>query len=200
MRRRTTGQEGGIVNLLPGQPIFLTGFMATGKTKVGRILAERLGRPFVDTDDLIVETAGKTIPEIFHQDGETVFRRIEHDCVARASEMGEAVIALGGGAITQEANWETIRQTGICLCFQAAPETIFERVSRNDERPLMAGLNAAGRMDRIRNMLAERRPFYNRSDAFVTSTEDRTPEETADLAIAELRKLTTDNRQPTTDN
>lgn len=188
------------MNLLSGQSIFLTGFMATGKTKVGRILADRLGRLFVDTDDLVVETAGKTIPEIFAQDGEAAFRRIEHDCVVRASRMGDAVIALGGGAITQEANWATIRQTGACLCFRASPQTIFERVSRNEKRPLMADLNAAGRMAKIRHMLAERRPFYNRADAFVTSTEDRTPEETANLAISELQKLTTGNRQRTTDH
>ena len=67
------------MTLLEGKQIFLTGFMATGKTKVGRILAERLGRPFVDTDNLIVATAGKSIPEIFDQDGEDAFRRIEHD-------------------------------------------------------------------------------------------------------------------------
>jgi len=167
--------------------------MATGKTKVGRILAERLGRPFVDTDDLIVETAGKTIPEIFAQDGEAAFRRIEHGCVVRASQMGEAVIALGGGAITQEANWETVRQTGICLCLKASPETIFERVSRNQERPLMAGLDDSARMARIRRMLAERQPFYSRADAFVASTECHTPEETADLAISELKKLAADS-------
>ena len=141
-----------------------------------------------------VHVAGKTIPEIFAQDGEAVFRRIERACVLRASRMGEVVVALGGGAITEEANWETIRETGICLCLRASPETIFKRVRRADDRPLMAGLDDAARMARIRRMLAEREPFYRRADAFVTSTEDRTPAETADLALAALERIAKDRR------
>ncbi len=181
------------MSLLAGKQIFLTGFMATGKSKVGPVLAQRLNRPFVDTDELIVEAAGKTIPEIFEQDGETVFRRIEHDCVVRASRMSDAIISLGGGAVTQEANWEVIRKTGVCVCFQASAETIFERVSRTEgERPLMAGLDDAGRLAKIREMLAEREPFYSRADVFVTSTEDRTPEETAEVTIAELERVAGD--------
>ncbi len=177
------------MTLLEGKQIFLTGFMATGKTKVGRILAERLGRPFVDTDNLIVATAGKSIPEIFDQDGEDAFRRIEHECAARASRMPDAIISLGGGAITQEANWDVIRKTGICLCFRASPETISARVGRNDERPLFAGLGGDERLEKIRTMLADREPYYSRTDAFVTSSEDRTPEDTADLATAELERV-----------
>ena len=108
----------------------------------------------------------------------------------KASEMRDAVIALGGGAITQEANWETIRETGVCLCLRALPETIFERVSRTEgERPLMAGLDDAGRLEKICKMLAAREPFYNRADVFVMSSEGKTPEDTADEAIVELEKL-----------
>jgi len=174
---------------LKGKPVFVAGFMGTGKTKVGRILAERLGRPFVDTDDLIVERAGKPISEIFEQDGEPAFRRLEEDCVAGASRLADAVVALGGGAVTQEANWDTIRRTGLCLCLRASPETISDRVGRNDERPLMAGLDPSERLEKIRRMLAEREPSYARADAFVTSTDCRSPEETADLALSELLRV-----------
>ena len=177
------------MRLTAGTPIFLCGFMATGKTKVGRILAQVLDRPFVDTDELIEEAAGKSIPEIFKQDGEAAFRRLEQECVVRASQMSGLVISLGGGAITQEVNWEVIRATGVCLCFRASAETIFERVSRNAERPLLAGLDDAGRMARIREMLAEREAYYSRADLFVTSTEERTPEETAEIAVAKLEKI-----------
>ena len=177
------------MSLLAGRQIFLTGFMATGKSKIGSLLAERLGRLFVDTDELIVQAAGKTVPEIFEQDGEAVFRWIEHDCVVRASQMPDAVIALGGGAITQEANWEVIRETGVCVCLRASAETIFERVSRTEgERPLMAGLDDAGRLAKIKEMLVEREAYYSRADLFVTSASDGLPEETAEAAIAELRK------------
>lgn len=175
---------------LRGRQIFLTGFMATGKSKIGPILARRLDRIFVDTDELIVETAGKSIPRIFADDGEAAFRRIERGCVARAAGMPDAVIALGGGAVTQEDNWDTIRATGVCLCLRASAETIFTRLCRTEgERPLMAGLNDEERMEKIRSMLAARAPFYGLADAIVESTEDRTPEETVHLALAALNGI-----------
>lgn len=177
-------------SLLRDRQIFLTGFMATGKSKVGPILARRLDRVFVDTDELIVEAAGKSIPRIFSEEGEAAFRRIERGCVARAAAMPHAVIALGGGAVTQEGNWETIQASGVCLCLRAAAETIFKRLRRTEgERPLMAGLTDEGRMVKIRSMLAARTPFYDRADAFVESTEYRTPEETAQLAVSALEGL-----------
>ena len=175
---------------LRGRQIFLTGFMATGKSKIGPILAVRLGRIFVDTDALIENAAGKSIPRIFAEDGEHAFRRIEHSCVVRAAGMREAVIALGGGAVTHEMNWDTIRASGVCLCLRASPATIFARLRRTEgERPLMAGLNDEDRMEKIRSMLAARAPFYDRADAFVESTERRTPEETVELAVSALKSL-----------
>lgn len=172
---------------LQGRQIFLAGFMATGKSKIGSFLARRLERIFVDTDELIVETAGKSIPRIFVEDGEAAFRRIERGCVVRAAGMADAVIALGGGAVTQEDNWDTIRESGVCLCLRASAETIFTRLRRTDgERPLMAGLNDEDRMAKIRSMLADRAPFYDRADAFVESTEYRTPDETVQLAVTAL--------------
>lgn len=175
---------------LRGRQIFLAGFMATGKTRIGPILARRLDRIFVDTDELIVASAGKSIPRIFSEDGEAAFRRIERGCVAKAAGMPDAVIALGGGAVTQTGNWDTIRATGVCLCLRASPETIDARLRRTEgERPLMAGLNDAERMEKIRRMLAERAPYYSRADAFVESTEYRTPEETVKLALLALNDL-----------
>jgi shikimate kinase len=171
------------MKLLERRHIFLMGFMATGKSKIGPILAERLGRKFIDTDDLIVQAAGKTIPDLFDQDGEAAFRVFEHECVAKAATGEDAVIALGGGAVTQEDNWVTIRETGLCVCLQASAETIFERVSRNAERPLLVGLTDEERMGKIRSMLEERGKYYRRADVFITSSESATPEETADLAL-----------------
>ena len=106
--------------------------------------------------------------------------------------MDSAVISLGGGAITQERNWKVIRETGVCLCLRASAETIFDRVSRKEERPLLAGLDDEGRMQKIRAMLQEREPFYSRADVFVTSTENRTPEETAEIAIRKLKRWSGD--------
>ena len=179
------------MSLLSGKQIYLTGFMATGKSKVGPLLADRLQRLYVDTDDLIVEADGRSIPEIFEQDGEAAFRQIEHDCVTKASAMSEAVVSLGGGAVTQEGNWEVIRQTGVCLCFTASQEVIYARVSRSDERPLLSGLDEDALREKIRRMLSDREPYYSRADAYVESVEERTPDETTELAIEELRKLDT---------
>ncbi|MDE2998262.1 MAG: shikimate kinase [Gemmatimonadota bacterium] len=175
---------------LRGRQIFLTGFMATGKSKIGPILARRLDRLFVDTDELIVAAAGKSIPRVFAEDGEAAFRRIERGSVVKAAGMPDAVIALGGGAVTQEGNWDTIRASGVCLCLKASPETIFARLCRTEgERPLMDGLNDEERMEKIRSMLAARAPFYDRADAFVESTEYRTPEETVQLALTALKDI-----------
>lgn len=175
---------------LPDKPIFLTGFMATGKTKIGRILAGWLNRDFVDTDELLMESAAKTIPEIFEEDGEDAFRQLEHEAVVSASKMANVIVSLGGGAITFERNWDVIRQTGICLCFQASIDTIFERVSRKrDERPLLAGLNDEELRAKIVELLAEREPFYARADAFAASTEALAPEDTAEMAMLELEKI-----------
>ena len=175
---------------LQGRQIFLAGFMATGKSKIGPILAQRLDRTFVDTDELIVASAGKSIPRIFAEDGEAAFRRIERGCVARAAGMPDAVIALGGGAVTQEGNWDTIRASGVCLCLRASAETISSRLCRTEgERPLMAGMNDEERMEKIRSMLAARAPYYARADAFVESSEHRTPEETVQLALTALEGI-----------
>ncbi len=173
----------------PGRHIFLTGFMGAGKSKVGAVLSERLGRSFVDTDALVEEAAEKPIADIFREVGEEAFRRLEHKAVRRASEMPPAVIALGGGAATREENWTVIRESGICVYLSATPETVFERVSRKGHRPLLAGLNDAERMAKIRSMLAAREPYYQRADLVVESREDRTPEQTADLILQGLQNV-----------
>ena len=175
---------------LPDKPIFLTGFMATGKTRVGRILAGWLNRTFVDTDELVVDAAGKTIPEIFEEGSETAFRQLEHQAVIVASKMDNVIVSLGGGAITQERNWAVIRKTGVCLCFRASVNTIFERVSgKRDERPLLSGLDDEDLKNKIEEMMADRERFYVRADAFATSTIDCTPQDTAETALIELQRV-----------
>jgi shikimate kinase len=169
--------------------IFLIGFMGAGKSRVGAILAARLGRNFVDTDALVEETAGKSIFDIFRDDGEETFRRLEHEAIRRASETPASVISLGGGAVTREENWAVIRRSGTCVYLCACPETIFERVSRKRHRPLLAGLNDEECMAKIRAMLSAREPYYRRADIVVESLRERTPEQTADLVIQQLNDM-----------
>ena len=162
-------------------PVFLTGFMATGKTKVGRLLARRMGRRFIDTDDMVEERAGMTVAGIFSQKGESWFRDLEHACLVEVASRDDVVVALGGGAITQERNRDAIRESpGVLICLQADLDTILERVSRKETRPLLAGLNTEQKRKKIEDMLAERAPFYASANRTVRSSGERTPEETAE--------------------
>lgn len=174
--------------MTPG-PIFLTGFMATGKSKVGHLLARKLNCRFVDTDELIQDRASRTIAEIFETDGEELFRQLEYECLVEVSRQSRVVVALGGGAITQERNREVIRSAaGLLVCLEAAVETILERVGRKQTRPLLAGLDAVGKREKINRMLAERAPYYAVADLTIHSSADSTAEQTAQQLFEELRK------------
>ncbi len=170
--------------------IYVTGFMATGKSKISPILAALTGRTHLDTDEMIAEKAGKGIPEIFEQDGEPTFRDLEHQCVSEASTESPSVISLGGGAVACERNWDVMEINGLSLCICASVETIFARVARKrEERPLLSGLTDDECVERIGSMLTEREPFYARANVFVTSDGEKTPEDTAVEALNLLRAL-----------
>ena len=161
-------------------PVFLTGFMATGKSKIGGLLAERMHRCFVDTDEMIEERAGVSIAEIFAAEGEEHFRDLEHECVVEAAARGQVVVALGGGAVTQQRNRDAIRAGGGALvCLEADVDTILKRVGRKQTRPLLAGLNEEQKKEKIERMLAERAPYYAAADIAVRSSEGRTAENLA---------------------
>jgi 3-dehydroquinate synthase len=137
--------------------IVLTGFMGTGKTAVGREVAARLGRPFVDLDDLIVQRTGKSIPEIFVQDGEPAFRSLEAAVCAEMAAPAGLVIATGGGAVVNPTNREALAAGGTVICLEADPDTILQRVGQGDDRPMLAGPD---RVARIRELLAARAEVY----------------------------------------
>ena len=149
------------------QNIILTGFSYTGKSVVGREIANRLGWGFVDTDDEIVSLAGKTIPEIFAQDGEQRFRELERQVLERACLGQNAVIATGGGAIVDAENRELMTRTGVVICLEARPDTIHRRLLADAEkgkaavRPL---LEAPDPEQRIRSLKGSRQPYYALSD------------------------------------
>lgn len=171
-------------------PIFLTGFMATGKSRIGRALAARLGRPFYDTDEMVEAGAGRAIPQIFAADGEEVFRRLEAECVRQAASRADAVVALGGGAIARPENRDAIRHVGgLLVCVEADAETILERVWRRDDRPLLAGLTRAQKRDRIKALLAERAPEYARADITVRTSQTSTVEGVVNDLLARLRQV-----------
>jgi shikimate kinase len=176
-------------------PVFLTGFMGVGKSKIGSILAWRLQRDFLDTDRMVERRAGKTISTIFADEGEAHFRQLEHECVLEACQHKNAVIALGGGAIAQERNLQVLRREGVLVCLQADVDTILERVSRRDDRPLLARLSPRDKRAKIESMLAERAPYYERAHIKMLSREGQTPEETAAKLIELLEYWSEESRR-----
>lgn len=168
--------------------IMLTGFMGTGKTTVGRALAGRLGREFVDTDELIVARDGRSIDAIFRQDGEARFRQWERQIAAELAERRGLVIATGGGMMLDPANVAALGATGPVFCLAAGAATIHERLSAGEEsRPLLAGADAAAR---IASLLQQRAPAYARFRAI-----DTDGQETSDIVQAIVAALASGLRE-----
>ncbi|MDR1830675.1 MAG: 3-dehydroquinate synthase [Candidatus Fibromonas sp.] len=168
--------------------IYFTGFMASGKTRIGKLLAEHLKRDYMDSDALIVKRTGKSIAEIFEQDGEAKFRELEKEAIREISQKKKMVVSLGGGAITQSENVHTVKNSGILVCMRADPEVLCERIGRSNSRPLMAGLEPEARLEKIKTMLAEREKFYSLADFSIDSNESP-PEERVLPLILEALKL-----------
>jgi shikimate kinase len=136
--------------------IVLVGFMGSGKTTVGRLLSERTGMPLVDMDTLIEEQAGKTINEIFAEEGEAHFRDLERRLVQELSARRGLVISTGGGIVLNPDNLADFERTGLVVCLLADADTVLERVRHDTTRPLLAGDKAA----KITALLESRRPLY----------------------------------------
>ncbi len=163
--------------------IVLTGFMGSGKTSVGKLIAEKTGRAFVDTDDLIEQRAGKSIPRIFEEEGETAFRDLETEAVQRAARTHARVIATGGGAVMRPQNREALRKTGDVIFLDAEPEILLRRIQNDGTRPLLQTENP---LERARALLKERRPVYLQADMTI-QTDRLTEEEAADAVLEALQ-------------
>ncbi len=172
--------------------LILTGFMATGKSSLAPILARRLGWRLVDCDDLIVARAGKPVAAIFADDGEARFRALEREVIAQLArpvprcaqckEPRPMVIATGGGALTDEANYRALSRTGIIVCLSARPEVIARRIGRSAaKRPkLLEGGKPL--KERIEELMQSRREAYARA-ALTVDTSDLTLEQAADCVL-----------------
>jgi shikimate kinase len=136
--------------------------MAAGKSAVGRKLARRLGRGFVDTDHLIEESTGRTIADIFATDGEKEFRRIEREVVAALAPERDSVIATGGGTFVDERNRDRLRTLGVVVCLVTSIDTVVERAKRSGKRPLAAGGRA-----QLEKLFKKRMPAYRQADVLV---------------------------------
>jgi len=135
--------------------IALIGFMGTGKTVVGKAVAEKLGKDFVELDVLIEQKAGKPISEIFQQDGEVAFRELEIEVIKRVTENKKQVIACGGGVILNKINIDRLKKDSVIVYLTASPKVILERVSDDEERPLLQVLEFRFSRKAICGRLAE---------------------------------------------
>ncbi|MBK1882790.1 shikimate kinase [Luteolibacter pohnpeiensis] len=142
--------------------IVLIGFMGSGKTTVGRELHHRLGYSLVDMDAVIEQREGRPIAKIFEEKGEAAFRSMESQLLHEMAEIDDSrrIISTGGGVVTQERNRALLRQLGYVVWLHAPIETILERTSRNRDRPLLNGPDAA---ERARVLLEQRKPWYAQS-------------------------------------
>ena len=166
--------------LLPGRNLVLIGLMGAGKSTVGEILARRLGRPLVDTDEMVEAEAGKPIKEIFAEEGERGFRDRESLAIRRVSALRGQVVSVGGGALLERANARDLRMTGDLVLLDAPAEVLSERldVEGTAERPLLT--DADDLTERLAHLLAERRADYERAAAYIVDTTGRDPEDIAE--------------------
>ncbi len=147
------------------QNLALIGFMGTGKSSIGRLVASLLHFQFVDTDDLIEKRAGCSISEIFARQGEAAFRALERQVVSDLGELKKAVIATGGGLGANEDNLTSLKRHALVVCLWASPQTIWERVHSQTHRPLLQGPNP---QEKIAQLLAQRGPFYRQADVLIS--------------------------------
>jgi len=164
--------------------IILVGFMGTGKSAVGHLLAKRLKYRFVDLDERIQKKAGATIAQIFAKEGEPGFRVREAQEVKAAAELESYVIATGGGVMLDEANVRLLKRAGTVVCLTARPEVIFHRTTASlPSRPLLGG---ADPQQRIEELLKLRAPFYAQADLAV-ETSDRSIQDVVDEIMEKIK-------------
>lgn len=163
----------------------LYGFMAVGKTTVGVILAERLGYAFIDLDTIIVQRTGREIKDIFQEDGEEAFRKIEKRVTGDIASGDQQVIACGGGTVLFEENLRNLRKSSTLIHLTADPRTILKRVEgEGDVRPL---LNVEDRLRKLNQLLQARQPGYQRAADHTIDTTGKTPRQVADEVMEALK-------------
>ncbi len=170
---------------IPIRNVVLIGSMGCGKSSVGREIARRAGLTFVDTDQLIRQKFGKTIPEIFSRFGEDYFRQEETSALRELELANGIVLATGGGIVVRPENHPRLKKIGVVVWLVADEEIIWERVSRNKLRPLLQTVDPRQTMNRL---IAERRPWYSSLADLTIDSGHLNHAEVAEKVLAFLRK------------
>jgi shikimate kinase len=174
-----------VIAPISSRNIVLIGFMGCGKTTVGRILAGRLGWDFLDTDALIVQSVGRSIPEIFAEEGEKAFRDHETEVLRSACTRGNRVISTGGGVVLRSDNVSILRENALVVWLTARAEVIVQRTKRDfSSRPLLAK-GADDPLAHVLTLLGERGPHYQNAAHVIVDSSDRSP---GALAAEVIRK------------
>ncbi len=166
--------------------IALIGFMGTGKTTVGQSLARRLGKDFIETDALIEQQAGKSIAEVFKDKGETGFREIEIGVIKQIAERKNAVIACGGGVVLNRINVDRLRRECVVVLLTASPRAVVKRIPQDGNiRPLLQVAD----IESIKQLLAFRKPFYERAADITVNTSRLNIEGVVDQIVKQLNEI-----------
>lgn len=153
--------------------LYLTGFMGCGKTTIGQRLKEAYGFRLLEMDGEIAEKAGKTIPEIFAQDGEECFRNMETDLLKNLNTEERLVVSCGGGTVMRECNVQEMKRNGKIILLSAKPETVYDRVRTSHDRPLLENnMNP----EYIRELMEKRREAYEKAADVVIVTDGKSVE------------------------
>ncbi len=171
----------------PSLNIYLLGLMGSGKSTVGRQLAQILVREFIDLDNFIEEQAQKLISVIFLEHGEAHFRELESQCLQDISSKKTCVIALGGGAILEEKNRLLIQSTGLSIYLKVRPETLLKRLSDSEHRPLLAGLNSNAKLVKLQELERVRSGYYEEANLIIEN--ETAPQEAIEKILAALPTL-----------
>ncbi len=171
------------------EKIILTGYRGTGKTSIGKILADLLGFDFIDTDLAIEKRLGESIAEMVGRGGWELFRQKEEDMLLELANRKNLVIASGGGSVMHENAWKKLRRNGLSVWLTVDVKTICQRLAaENDTDDRRPPLTEMGTMDEISMVLQERQPLYEKSSDIIINTEGKAPEEVADGIAAEFKK------------
>lgn len=170
--------------------IFLCGMMGSGKSTVGKILAEKMDIPFIDVDEEIEKSSKMKISDIFAEKGEKSFRKIEKEHIIKAADSNEGIVALGGGALQNQKIIDYLKLKGLLIFLDASLSVLLNRVKNDNTRPILQNTDGSETADRLKKLLKERGDFYRQSQITVDAG-SKPPDAVADTILKKIEMYET---------